>query len=167
MAWVVLHSVTLQGLGGSEEKTRVRDLFWSSSLSPTQGVLPFSPRSLGTQGLDGSWNTCARRVGSKKMGVIPICFIFFSVIVNLNVLCLLPASLLLLNPHTAVSLPFIIPQSPVKEAKQIFLLLFLSLPLAQAHSRYSISAVDQQLRGFPSPFPFGLSSYWKHWHFCV
>lgn len=61
----------------------------------------------------------------------------------------------------------LVPQSPVKEAKQIFLLLSLSLPLVQAYSRYPISAVDQQLRGFPSPFPFGLSSYWKHWYFCV
>lgn len=61
----------------------------------------------------------------------------------------------------------LVPQSPVKEAKQIFLLLSLSLPLVQAYSRYPISAVDQQLRGFPSPFPFGLSSCWKHWYFCV
>ena len=47
-ALVILYSITLQDLGGRKEKTRVRDLFWTSSLSPTQGVLPFSPKPLGT-----------------------------------------------------------------------------------------------------------------------
>lgn len=51
------------------------------------------------------------------MGVTPICyfvaFIFFSVIVNLNMLYLLPASLLVLNPHTAISLPFVLFLSPL------------------------------------------------------
>lgn len=92
------------------------------------------------------------------MGGTPICyfvaFVFFSVIVNLNMLCLLPASLLVLNPHTAVSLPFILFLSLLWRKQSRYFSYFPSLCLWYRHIVISNLSCWSTVEGLSLPISF-------------
>lgn len=136
---------------------------------PNQLALPFSPKSLGIWG----WML---RAGmhvqeGQRTGVTPtycfITFIFFSVIINLKMSCLLPASLMVLNAmHCYFTALHPVPRS-FCEGRTADISLTFSVSIQCGHIVDFQSIPDKQLSGIFSSFPVGFTSFWKRWHFCV
>lgn len=89
---MVLHSVTLQGWNKEEKKGQRSTLELFSVPHPARSAFsPLSPQALRA----GQWS---RHACTKEQRAPTCCFVALILIIILQMLCLLPASLMVLNP---------------------------------------------------------------------